>query len=71
MGATISFLAFCDAGRGCARCFFQRALQDPTHPRPRVTIVDGNPYYPKVVAEFEAGAEVGSWLPQSNLSLFE
>jgi len=52
-------LAFGDAGRACARRFFQRALQDPTHPRPRVTIVDGNPSYPKVVAELKQERKLG------------
>jgi transposase-like protein len=59
MGRHHRLLAFGDTGRGCARRFFQRALQDPTHPRPRVINVDGNPSYPKVVAELKQERKLG------------
>jgi hypothetical protein len=38
--------------------FFWKALQTPGHPRPRVISVDGNPSYPKVIAELK---QSGNW----------
>ena len=58
-GATIDFLlAACRDAAG-AKCFFQRALHAPGHPRPRVISVDGNPSYPKVVAELKQERSLG------------
>jgi transposase-like protein len=42
-----------------AKRFFQRAVQAPGHPRPRVINVDGNPSYPKVVAELKQERKLG------------
>jgi transposase, IS6 family len=41
------------AGCRCRKALFQNALRAPGHPRPRVINVDGNPSYPKVVAELK------------------
>jgi len=38
---------------------FQKALQAPGHPRPRVITVDGNPSYPKVIAELKEERKLG------------
>jgi len=38
--------------------FFQKALRAPGHPRTRVINMDGNPSYPKTVAELETA---GNW----------
>ena len=53
MGATLDFWLSATRDAAAAKHFFQRALQVPTHPRPRVINVDGNPAYPKVVAELK------------------
>ena len=42
-----------------AKQFFQKALQAPRHPRPRVITVDGNPSYPKVIAELKQERNLG------------
>ena len=42
-----------------AKRFFQKALQAPGHPRPRVITVDGNPSYPKVIAELKQERKLG------------
>ena len=39
--------------------FFQKALRSLGHPRPRVINVDGNPSYPKVIAELKKTGELG------------
>ena len=44
---------------GAAKQFFQKALQAPGHPRPRVITVDGNPSYPKVIAELKQERRLG------------
>jgi transposase, IS6 family len=49
-GATIDFWLSAERVAAAVKRFFQRALQDPGHPRQRVINVDGNPSYPKVVA---------------------
>jgi transposase-like protein len=36
-----------------AKQFLQKTLQAPSHPRPRGITVDGNPCYPKVIAELK------------------
>jgi hypothetical protein len=50
-GATIDFLLAVRRDAAAAKRFFQNALCAPGHPRPRLIKVDGNPSYPKVVAE--------------------
>ena len=52
-GATIDFLLAVRRDAAAAKRFFQNALHAPGHPRPRVINVDGNPSYPKVVAELK------------------
>jgi len=52
-GATIDFLLSAHRDAAAAKRFFQKALRAPGHPRPRVINVDGNPSYPKVVAELK------------------
>jgi hypothetical protein len=37
----------------------RKALQAPGHPRPRVITVDGNPSYPKVIAELKQERKLG------------
>src|ERR1700736_3421080 len=50
-GATIDFWFSAERDAAAAKRFFQKALKAPGHPRPRVITVDGNPSYPKVIAE--------------------
>ena len=52
-GATIDFLLAARRDAAAAKHLFQNALLVPGHPRPRVINVDGNPSYPKVVAELK------------------
>ena len=58
-GATIDFLLSATRDAGAAKRFFQRALSSPGHPRPRVINVDGNPSYPRVIAELKRTGELG------------
>jgi len=58
-GATIDFLLSARRDAAAAKRFFQKTLRAPGHPRPRVINVDGNPSYPKVVAELRAAGELG------------
>jgi len=58
-GTTIDFLLSAHRDAAAAKRFFQRALRAPGHPRPRVINVDGNPSYPKVVAELKTEGELG------------
>jgi IS6 family transposase len=58
-GATIDFLLSARRDAAAAKRFFQKALQSLGHPRPRVINVDGNPSYPKVVAELKRSRELG------------
>ena len=51
-GATIDFWFSAERDAAAAKQFFQKALQAPG-PRPRVIPVDGNPSYPKVIAELK------------------
>jgi transposase, IS6 family len=44
-GATIDFWFSAERDAVAAKRFFQKALQAPGHPRPRVITVDGNPSY--------------------------
>ena len=57
-GATIDFWFSAERDAAAAKQFFQKALQAPGHPRPRVITVDGNPSYPKVIAELKQN---GNW----------
>ena len=56
-GATIDFLLSSRRNAAAAKRFLQKALQG--HPRPRVINVDGNPSYPKVIAELKKTGEWG------------
>src|SRR3954447_26896578 len=58
-GATIDFLLSATRDAAAAKRFFQKALHSPGHPRPRVINVDGNPSYPKVIAELKQTGELG------------
>jgi transposase, IS6 family len=58
-GATIDFLLAAGRDTAAAKRFFQKALHAPGHPRPRVINVDGNPAYPKVVAELKRERRLG------------
>ena len=58
-GATIDFLLSARRDAAAAKRFFQKALQSPGHPRPRVINVDGNPSYPKVITELKRTGELG------------
>jgi IS6 family transposase len=58
-GATIDFLLSARRDAAAAKRFFQKALRSLGHPRPRVINVDGNPSYPKVVAELKRSRELG------------
>jgi transposase-like protein len=42
-----------------AKRFFQKVTRSAGHPRPRVITVDGNPSYPKVIAELKHSGELG------------
>jgi transposase-like protein len=57
-GATIDFW-FSAERDAAAKRFFEKALQAPGHPRPRVITVDGNPSYPKVIAELKRERKLG------------
>jgi IS6 family transposase len=56
-GATIDFLLSAKRHAAAAKRFLQKALQG--HPRPRVINVDGNPSYPKVIAQLKKTGELG------------
>src|SRR6266851_7992606 len=58
-GATIDFLLSARRDAAAAKGFFQKALRSLVHPRPRVINVDGNPSYPKVIAELKKTGELG------------
>jgi transposase, IS6 family len=58
-GATVDFWLSAVRDAAAAKQFFQRALQAPGHPRPRVITVDGNPSYPKVIAELKQERKLG------------
>jgi transposase, IS6 family len=58
-GATIDFWLSAQRDAAAAKRFFQRALQDAGHTRPRVINVDGNPSYPKVIAELKQERKLG------------
>jgi transposase-like protein len=58
-GATIDFWFSAERDAVAAKRFLQKALQAPGHPRPRVITVDGNPCYPKVIAELKLERKLG------------
>ena len=58
-GATIGFLLAARRDAAGPKCFFQRALHAPGHPRTGVINVDGNPSYPKVVVELKQERSLG------------
>src|SRR5947207_1824611 len=57
-GATIDFLLSARRDAAAAKRFFQKALRSLGHPHPRVIKVDGNPSYPKVIAELKCAGEL-------------
>jgi len=58
-GATVEFWFSAERDAAAAKQFFQKALQASGHPRPRVITVDGNPSYPKVIAELKQERKLG------------
>ena len=58
-GNTIDFLLSPNRDAAAAKWFFRKALRASGHPRPRVINVDGNPSYPKVIAELKLNRELG------------
>jgi len=58
-GATIDFQLCARRDAHAAKRFFQKALSTPGRPRPRVINVDGNPSYPRVVAELKRERALG------------
>jgi transposase, IS6 family len=58
-GATIDFWFSAERDAAAAKQFFQRALSTPGRPRLRVITVDGNPSYPKVIAELKQERKLG------------
>src|SRR4051794_32809988 len=58
-GDTIDFLLSPKRDASAAKRFFQRALRSPSHPRPRIINVDGDPAYPKVIDELKRTRELG------------
>jgi IS6 family transposase len=58
-GSTIDFWFSAERDAAAAKRFFQKALQAPGHPRPRVITVDGNPSYPKVIADLKRERKLG------------
>ena len=62
-GAAIDLLLSARRDAAAAKRFLQKALQG--HPRPRVINVDGNPSYPKAIAELKEDRRIGTALPLS------
>ena len=58
-GATINFLLSAKRDAVAAKRFLQKLLCSLGHPRPRVINVDGNPSYPKVIAQLRRTGELG------------
>ena len=58
-GATVDFWLSAERDAAAAKRFFQKALQAPGHPRPRVITVDGKPSYPKEIAELKQERTLG------------
>lgn len=57
-GDTIDFLLSPKRDAPAAKRFIQKALRCPGRARPRVINVDGNPSYPKVIAELKQHGEL-------------
>jgi transposase, IS6 family len=70
-GATLDFFLSENRDAAAAKQFFCKVLATANHPRPRVINVDGKSVVPQGREEAEAGADVGSTLPVSNLPLPE
>jgi len=70
-GNTIDFFLSSTRDAPAAKRFLQKAFRSPGHPRPRVINVDGNPSYPKVIAELKDEGEVGASLPMSTGAVFK
>jgi transposase-like protein len=70
-GATIDFWFFAERDVVAAKRFFQKALQAPDHPRPRVITVDGKPSYPKVITELKRERKTGAPMRLVNLPVFK
>src|SRR3954454_21780346 len=58
-GDTIDFLLSPKRDADAAKRFFQKALESPNHPRPRVINVDRNPAYPRAIDELRRTGELG------------
>src|SRR6476620_11826839 len=58
-GDTIEFLLSPKRDADAAKRFFQKALQSPNHPRPRVINADRNPAYPSAIDELKRTRERG------------
>ena len=58
-GATIDFLLSAHRDAAAASASSRKRCVLPGHPRPRVINVDGNPSYPKVVAELKTEGKLG------------
>ena len=58
-GATIDFLLSATRDAAVAKRFLQKALRTPSHPRPRVINVDGNPSYSKSISDLRRSGELG------------
>src|SRR5579863_6234217 len=68
--ATIDFWFSAERDAAAAKQFFQKALDAPGHPQPRVITEDGNPSYPKVIAELKQERKLGRrCLPKKGMSL--
>src|SRR3954451_24089592 len=57
-GDTIDFLLSPKRDADAAKRFFQKALQSPNHPRPRVINVDRHPAYPSAIDELKRTREL-------------
>ena len=69
-GATIDFWFSAERDAAAAKQFFQKALQAPGHPRPRV-ICGRQSVLPEGDRGVEARAETGAPMPLSNLPVFK
>ena len=57
-GATVDFYLSDTRDRQAARYFFQKALNNPDNPDPRVFCVDGNRSYPAAVRQMQGDGEL-------------
>lgn len=58
-GNTIDFFLSSTRDAPAAKHFLRNALRVPSHRRPRVINVDGNPCYPKVISELKHSGALG------------